>query len=58
MSGFELGPDVVGKVATIMVCWVVLLKSAKDQFLGAEPPGQHVPPHVQYGTTCSLIMKL
>jgi hypothetical protein len=27
-----------------------MLKSAKDKFLGVESTGQHVSPHVQYGT--------
>jgi hypothetical protein len=31
--------------------WQVL-ESAKDLFLGVDPPGQHVPPCVWYGTTC------
>jgi hypothetical protein len=35
--------------------WLVLLESAKDRFLGVDPPGQHVPPHVQYEITCLLI---
>jgi hypothetical protein len=30
-------------------CWKVL-KLAKDQFLWVDPPGQHVPPCVLYGT--------
>jgi hypothetical protein len=30
--------------------WQVL-ESAKDLFLGVDPPGQHVPPRVQYGMT-------
>jgi hypothetical protein len=33
----------------------VLLESAKDQILGVDSPGQHVPPRVCYGTTCLLI---
>jgi hypothetical protein len=32
-----------------------LLESAKDQFLGVDLPGQHVPPRVWYGMTCLLI---
>jgi hypothetical protein len=35
--------------------WLVLLKSAKYQFLGVDPPGQHVSSHFQYGMTCLLI---
>jgi hypothetical protein len=29
-----------------------MLKSAKDQILGVDTPGQHVPPHVRYGMAC------
>jgi hypothetical protein len=32
-----------------------LLESAKDQFLGVDPPGQHVLPRVWYGMTCLVI---
>jgi hypothetical protein len=35
--------------------WHVMLKSAKDQILGVDTLGQHVPPRVRYGTTCWLI---
>jgi hypothetical protein len=35
--------------------WLVLLESAKDQFLGVDPPRQHVPPYLRYEMTCSLI---
>jgi hypothetical protein len=38
------------------VMWLVMLESAKDRILGVDPPGQHVPPCVQYGMTCLLIM--
>jgi hypothetical protein len=38
MSVFEQGHDTVGKVATFMVCGWFLLESAKDQFLGVNPP--------------------
>jgi hypothetical protein len=33
-----------------------MLESAKDRVLGVDTPGQQVLPHVQYGTTCLLIM--
>jgi hypothetical protein len=32
--------------------WIVMLESAKDQILGVDTPGQHVPPRVRYGTAC------
>jgi hypothetical protein len=35
--------------------WLVLLESAKDRFLGVDPPGQHVPPRFRYKTACLLI---
>jgi hypothetical protein len=35
--------------------WLVMLKSAKDRFLGVEPPEQSVLPRVRYCTTCLLI---
>jgi hypothetical protein len=38
-----------------LVMWLVKLESAKDQILGVDPTGQHVPPHVQYGMACLLI---
>jgi hypothetical protein len=37
------------------VIWFVMIKYAKDQILGVDTPGQHVPPRVQYGTACLLI---
>jgi hypothetical protein len=37
------------------VMWLVMLESAKDQILGVDPLGQHVPPRVQYGMDCLLI---
>jgi hypothetical protein len=37
------------------VMWLVMLESAKDRILGVDPPGQHVPPRVRYGTACLLI---
>jgi hypothetical protein len=37
------------------VMWIVMLKSAKDRFLGVDTPGQQVPSCVRYGTTCLLI---
>jgi hypothetical protein len=45
-----------GEVCRLYSLWLVLLESAKNRFLGVDPLGQHVPPRVQYGTTCSLIM--
>jgi hypothetical protein len=36
------------------VMWFVMLESAKDQILGVDTPGQHVPPHVRYGMGCLL----
>jgi hypothetical protein len=38
-----------------MSSWHVVVKSAKDRILGVDTPGQHLPPRVQYGTTCLLI---
>jgi hypothetical protein len=32
-----------------------MLKSAKDQVLGVDTPGQQVLPRVRYGTVCLLI---
>jgi hypothetical protein len=58
MLGFAQDRDMVGKVNTFMVCWIVLLESAKDRFLGVDPLGQHVPPHVKYGMAFLLIRKL
>jgi hypothetical protein len=37
------------------VLCLVMLESAKDRILGVDTPGQHVPPHVRYGTACLLI---
>jgi hypothetical protein len=36
------------------VMWLVMLESAKDWILGVDPPGQQLPPRVQYGTACLL----
>jgi hypothetical protein len=52
------GLSKVGMVETVgfrQVMWLVMLGSAKDRILGVDPPGQHVPPRVRYGTTCLLI---
>jgi hypothetical protein len=40
----------------LILSWHVVLKSAKDQILGVDTVGQHVPPHVRYGMACLLIM--
>jgi hypothetical protein len=45
----------VEMVGIHLVKWFIILKSAKDWILGVDTPGQHVPPRVQYGTTCLLI---
>jgi hypothetical protein len=45
----------VEMVRFCQVMWFVMLESAKDQILGLDTPGQHVPPRVRYGTTCLLI---
>jgi hypothetical protein len=37
------------------VMWHFMLESAKDQILGVDPLGQHVPPCVRYGMACLLI---
>jgi hypothetical protein len=52
------GLSKVGMVETVgfrQVMWLVMLGSAKDWILGVDPLGQHVPPHVRYGTACLLI---
>jgi hypothetical protein len=52
------GLSKVGMVETVgfrQVMWSVMLKLAKDQILGVDTPGQHVPPRVRYGTACLLI---
>jgi hypothetical protein len=43
------------RVGIHQVKWFVMLEPAKDRILGVDTPGQHVPPCVQYGTTCLLI---
>jgi hypothetical protein len=52
------GLSKVGMVETVgfrQVMWFVMRKSAKDQILGVDTPGQYVPPRVRYGTACLLI---
>jgi hypothetical protein len=39
------------------VMWLVMLESTKDRVSGVDPPRQHVPPRVRYGTACWLIRK-
>jgi hypothetical protein len=54
------GLNKVGMEETVgirQVMWLVMLESAKDRILGVDTPGQHVPPHVRYGTACWLIKK-
>jgi hypothetical protein len=45
----------VETVGIHQVMWFAMLKSAKDRVIGVDTPGQQVPPHVRYGTTCLLI---
>jgi hypothetical protein len=42
----------VETVGIRQVTWIVMLESTKDQILGVDTPGQHVPPRVRYGTAC------
>jgi hypothetical protein len=42
----------VKTVGIRQVTWIVMLESAKDQILGVDTPGQHMPPRVRYGTAC------
>jgi hypothetical protein len=42
----------VEMVGFCQVMWIVMLESAKDQILGVDTPGQHVPPSVRYGMAC------
>jgi hypothetical protein len=54
------GLSKIGMVETVGFCqvmWLVMLKSAKNQILGVDTLGQHVPPCVRYGTACWLIRK-
>jgi hypothetical protein len=46
---------VVETVGIRQVIWFVMLKSAKDQVIGVDTPGQQVPPRVRYETACLLI---
>jgi hypothetical protein len=45
----------VETVGIHQVMWFVMLKSIRDRVIGVDTPGQQVPPHVLYGTTCLLI---
>jgi hypothetical protein len=45
----------VETVGIRQVMCFVMLESAKDRVIGVDTPGQQVPPHVRYGTTCLLI---
>jgi hypothetical protein len=46
---------VVETVGIRQVMWFIMLKSAKDQVIGVDTPGQQVLPCVRYGMTCLLI---
>jgi hypothetical protein len=39
----------------VVLSQLVLLKFAKDRFLGVNTSRQHVPPRVRYGMACLLI---
>jgi hypothetical protein len=45
----------VETVGSPHVMWFVMLESAKDQVIGVDTPGQHVPPGVQYGMARLII---
>jgi hypothetical protein len=45
----------VEMVGIRQVMWFIMLKSAKVRVIGVENPGQQVPPHIRYVTTCLLI---
>jgi hypothetical protein len=45
----------VERVGFLQVMWFVMLESAMNRVLGADTPGQQVPPRVCYGTNCLLI---
>jgi hypothetical protein len=45
----------VEMVGIRQVMWFVMLESAKDRVIGVDTPGQQVPPHVRYETTCLII---
>jgi hypothetical protein len=45
----------VKTVGIHQVMWFAMLESAKDRVIGADIPGQQVPPRVRYETTCLLI---
>jgi hypothetical protein len=52
------GLSKVGVVQTVGICqvkWFVMLESTKNQILGVDNLGQHVPPCVLYGMACLII---
>jgi hypothetical protein len=40
----------------LILSYHMLLESVKDQILGVDTPGQHMPPRVRYRAACLLIM--
>jgi hypothetical protein len=42
-------------ISEVVLSQLVLLKFAKDRFLGVDTSRQHVPPRVRYGMACLLI---
>jgi hypothetical protein len=45
----------VETVGFCQVIWFIMLESAKDQIIGVDTLGQHMPPWIRYGTACLLI---
>jgi hypothetical protein len=46
-----------GTVGIYQEMWFVMLKYDKDEIVGVDTPGWHVPPRIQYGMDCWLIRK-
>jgi hypothetical protein len=45
----------VEMVGIHQMTWFVMPESAKHRVIGVDTPGQQVPLHVRYGTTCLVI---
>jgi hypothetical protein len=46
----------VEMVGICQVRWYVMVESTKDRLIGVDTPEQQVPPRVQYGMTCLLMV--